>query len=129
MSGRIAQILAQALILGGGVMIKAFVEAYQRVAANPEAAKAAAEQAKKTTSTFLRNEMSLKEAQDVLNFQRKPKTLQELNERYEKYFQANDPKNNGSFYVQSKIYRAREALEKAIGLDSETINVSSQQES
>jgi mitochondrial import inner membrane translocase subunit TIM16 len=118
MSGRIAQILAQALIMGGGVMIKAFVEAYQRVAANPEAAKAAADQAKKSTSAFIRKEMSLREAQDILAFPNKPKSLQELNERYEKYFTVNDPKKGGSFYIQSKIYRAKEALEKEMKSES-----------
>jgi import inner membrane translocase subunit TIM16 len=112
MSGRIAQILAQALIMGGGVMIKAFVEAYQRVAANPEAAKAAAEQAKKSTSAFVRREMAVKEAQDILSFPNKPASLQELNERYDRYFSVNDPKKGGSFYLQSKIFRAKETLEK-----------------
>lgn len=112
MSGRIAQILAQALIMGGGVMIKAFVEAYQRVAANPEAAKAAADQAKKGTTAFVKKQMAIKEAQDILNFPNKPKNLQELNERYDRFFSVNDPKKGGSFYLQSKIYRAKEALEK-----------------
>lgn len=32
-------------------------------------------------------------------------------QRYTKLFDANDPKKGGSFYLQSKIYRAREALE------------------
>jgi len=96
-------------------MIKAFVEAYQRVAANPEAAKAAAEQAKRSTTSFLKNEMSVREAQDILNFSnQKPRTLAELQERYEKYFNANDPKKGGSFYVQSKVFRAKEALEKSM---------------
>jgi len=112
MSGRIAQILAQALIIGGGVMIKAFAEAYQKVAANPEAAKAAAEQARKSTSTFIRNEMSLEEAKNILSFPIKP-TRQQLNEKYDKLFNANDPRKGGSFYIQSKVYRAKEALEKA----------------
>ena len=32
-------------------------------------------------------------------------------QRYTKLFDANDPKKGGSFYLQSKIYRAKEALE------------------
>lgn len=31
-------------------------------------------------------------------------------QRFEQYFSANDPKNGGSFYLQSKVYRAHEAL-------------------
>ena len=35
-------------------------------------------------------------------------------QQYEKYFGQNDPAKGGSFYLQSKIYRAKEALEKEI---------------
>ena len=31
-------------------------------------------------------------------------------QQFEKYFAANDVKNGGSFYLQSKVYRARELL-------------------
>lgn len=111
MSGKIAQILAQAIVMGGGVAIKAFVQAYQRVAANPEAAKAAADAAKKS-STFTRAQITTKEARQILNFEGVEKIPPaDLVARYEKYFAANDPAKGGSFYVQSKIHRAKEALE------------------
>jgi len=29
---------------------------------------------------------------------------------YQKFFKANDPKDGGSFYLQSKIFRAKEAI-------------------
>ena len=32
-------------------------------------------------------------------------------QQYEKYFGSNDPKKGGSFYLQSKIYRAKESLD------------------
>lgn len=122
MAGPIARFLAQALIVGGGVVVKAFVEAYQRVAANPEAAKAAAEAAKKQGGkTLLRNQMHEREALQVLNFGKRPASREELRERYRKYFEANDPKKGGSLYVQSKIYRANEALERAIGWPAEPL--------
>lgn len=31
--------------------------------------------------------------------------------KYEKLFEINDKKKGGSFYLQSKVYRAKEALE------------------
>ena len=34
-------------------------------------------------------------------------------QQYTKFFAANDPKEGGSFYLQSKIYRAKEAMEHA----------------
>lgn len=40
--------------------------------------------------------------------------MKEIAARYEKLFTANDPQKGGSFYLQSKIYRARERLEGRI---------------
>jgi len=39
-----------------------------------------------------------------------PTTLQQ----YEKYFAANSVENGGSFYLQSKVYRAKEQLDEFI---------------
>ncbi|KAJ1850493.1 hypothetical protein LPJ73_003428, partial [Coemansia sp. RSA 2703] len=36
---------------------------------------------------------------------------EELTKKYEHLFEANDPKKGGSFYLQSKIVRARERIE------------------
>lgn len=33
-------------------------------------------------------------------------------QQYDKYFAANDPEKGGSFYLQSKVYRAKEALDE-----------------
>ena len=37
--------------------------------------------------------------------------LIKLNENYEKLFTSNDPKNGGSFYLQSKVFRAKERID------------------
>lgn len=39
---------------------------------------------------------------------------EELMERFKKLFDANDPKKGGSFYLQSKILRARERIEAEV---------------
>jgi import inner membrane translocase subunit TIM16 len=39
---------------------------------------------------------------------------EEVMERFKRLFDANDPKNGGSFYLQSKILRARERIESEI---------------
>lgn len=38
----------------------------------------------------------------------------EINKRYEYLFSINDKSKGGSFYLQSKIYRAKERLDKEI---------------
>ena len=36
--------------------------------------------------------------------------LKQIDEKFEKMFNANDPANGGTFYIQSKIVRAKEAI-------------------
>ena len=40
-------------------------------------------------------------------------------ERFKKLFDVNDPKKGGSFYLQSKVLRARERIEAEIRLKEE----------
>lgn len=58
--------------------------------------------------------MTREESLKILNY---PETLEkekmdpkDIMTRFEKYFESNDPKKGGSFYVQSKIYFAKEEL-------------------
>jgi len=41
-------------------------------------------------------------------------TQDEIQKRYEYLFRINDKSQGGSFYLQSKIYRAKERLDKEI---------------
>jgi mitochondrial import inner membrane translocase subunit TIM16 len=41
-------------------------------------------------------------------------------QQYKKFFDANDPKNGGSFYLQSKIYRAKECLDNELKAEEKT---------
>lgn len=36
--------------------------------------------------------------------------------QYNKFFDLNDPKKGGSFYLQSKIFRAKETLDRQLAL-------------
>jgi mitochondrial import inner membrane translocase subunit TIM16 len=36
-------------------------------------------------------------------------------EKYNRLFKANDPEKGGSFYIQSKVYRAKEFLDSESG--------------
>lgn len=61
--------------------------------------------------------MTLEEAVKILNVkppQGGKADVEEITERFKRLFDANDPQNGGSFYLQSKILRARERLEAEI---------------
>jgi hypothetical protein len=78
----------------------------------------------------MKKKMAVDEAYKILNIERIPggvpsKTITEvllssscslpfltMPQQYEKFFNANDPAKGGSFYLQSKIFRAKEALLK-----------------
>lgn len=61
--------------------------------------------------------MTLDEACRILNVkppQGGQADLQQTTERFKKLFDMNDPKKGGSFYLQSKILRARERIEMEV---------------
>jgi len=119
MSGPLARVLAQVLVAGFGVVTRAFVQAYQQAAANPNAAKNAAKNAQKA----VRNRMEIEEALKIMNFEQTPKSIDHVLQRYDKYFNANDPKNGGSYYLQSKFFRAKEAIEEELVKDTKKSEV------
>lgn len=66
------------------------------------------------TNTFSSAGLSLDEACKILNVS-PPKggsaNLESVHERFKRLFDLNDPKKGGSFYIQSKVLRARERIE------------------
>lgn len=59
------------------------------------------------------NSMTKSEAFKILNFSEKENlNARKIIERYEKYFENNDPKKGGSFFLQNKFYYAKEVLIK-----------------
>jgi len=63
--------------------------------------------------------MALNEALSILNIEQSAATPELLKTTYDKMFKLNDPKNGGSFYLQSKIYRANEAAVAELGFDDD----------
>jgi import inner membrane translocase subunit TIM16 len=60
---------------------------------------------------------TLEEACKILNVkppQQGKANMEEVMERFKRLFDANDPKKGGSFYLQSKVLRARERIESEI---------------
>lgn len=61
-----------------------------------------------------RGQIAIDEAYKVLNVkpaQGAEVDLELVAQRYKKLFETNDPKKGGSFYLQSKVHRARERIE------------------
>lgn len=61
--------------------------------------------------------MTLDEACKILNVkppQGGQANMEDVMDRFKRLFDANEPKKGGSFYLQSKILRARERLEAEV---------------
>jgi len=94
---------------------RAFVAAYQQALMNAKSGKGPT--VSKAASRGTR--MAVEEALQILNVKRSDVNAQnagKLREVYQKMFTANDPKGGGSFYLQSKVYRAREVLEEEFNI-------------
>ncbi|KAI5705985.1 mitochondrial import inner membrane translocase subunit Tim16-like [Diaphorina citri] len=110
-----AKYIIQIAVLGAQVVGRAFAKALrQEYAASQEAAKRAGggRQGTAQASENLRTGMTLDEARDILDIkQLDPK---EIKQRYEFLFNANDSSKGGSFYIQSKVVRAKERIDQEV---------------
>ena len=107
MSGPLVKFMAQALSVGVAVFSRAFMVAYQQAVANAKAGGGAAAAAAKEATA--KRVMSRNEAASILNLE-SAATAQQAEKQFNRYFEANDPKNGGSYYLQSKIFRANEVF-------------------
>ncbi|KAL6494434.1 hypothetical protein OROGR_031234 [Orobanche gracilis] len=101
-----ARILANLLIMGSGIMVKAFAQAYRQALANASmngVAQEAVQNIKRGSKM-----MSASEARQILGVSENS-TWEEILQRYDNLFERNT--KSGSFYLQSKVHRAKECLE------------------
>ncbi|KAK1284188.1 hypothetical protein QJS10_CPB21g00572 [Acorus calamus] len=102
-----AKILANLIVMGSGIMVRAFAQAYRRAIENASKNGVAQE----TIQNAVRRgskAMSKQEARQILGVTEKS-TWDEISQRYDVLFQRNA--KSGSFYLQSKVHRAKECLE------------------
>ncbi|EDO15467.1 hypothetical protein Kpol_463p17 [Vanderwaltozyma polyspora DSM 70294] len=100
----------QVIITGAQVFGKAFAEAY-RQAASQSAKQGARAAAGSRTSSAEYGGITLDESCKILNLEEdKDINLENVNKRFKYLFDVNDKEIGGSFYLQSKIYRAAERL-------------------
>ncbi|KAF9886025.1 mitochondrial import inner membrane translocase subunit TIM16 [Aspergillus nanangensis] len=106
------RIVTQVVVTGARVFGRAFAEAYKQASAS---SKHSGKNGK--AAAFTSSGLTLDEACKILNV--KPPQAGEANidsamERFKKLFDLNDPQKGGSFYLQSKILRARERIEMEV---------------
>lgn len=109
------RIITQAVIVGARVFGRAFAEAYRQASASSKYAQSSIGQSGNPTSkNFISSGLTLDEACNILNVkppQGGKANVEEVMERFKTLFDRNDPNKGGSFYLQSKILRARERIE------------------
>ncbi|KAI4183446.1 MAG: hypothetical protein L6R41_005388 [Letrouitia leprolyta] len=109
------RIITQAVIVGARVFGRAFAEAYRQASASSKYAQSSIGNSSNSTSkNFVSSGLTLDEACKILNV-RPPQggkaNMEEVTERFKRLFDVNEPTKGGSFYLQSKILRARERIE------------------
>ncbi|RMY66950.1 hypothetical protein D0862_15135 [Hortaea werneckii] len=108
------RIISQVVFTGARVFGRAFAEAYKQASASQKFAAAGNAQAGNTASS---SGLTLDEACRILNVA-PPKggqgSVEKTHEQFKRLFDMNDPKRGGSFYLQSKVLRARERIEMEV---------------
>ena len=107
------RIITQVFLTGARVFGRAFAEAYKQASASQKYASAMRDNPTAANSMSASG-LTLDEACRILNVS-PPKggeaDLGRVHEQFKRLFDMNDPKKGGSFYLQSKVLRARERIE------------------
>lgn len=111
MAGRL---LANLIVAGGGILIRAAAQAYKQAIVNAQRSGVTAESVKAAASRT--RQMSLEEAEKILGI-KSSMSYDEVLKKYNHLFENNE--KLGTFYLQSKVYRARERLEQEWGVNLE----------
>lgn len=99
----------QVVITGASVFGKAFAEAYRQAAA--QSVKQGANAARGRAASAEYGGITLDESSKILNIETdKDMNLDKIEQRFKYLFDVNEAEKGGSFYLQSKIYRAAERL-------------------
>ncbi|XP_036408140.1 mitochondrial import inner membrane translocase subunit tim16-like isoform X2 [Megalops cyprinoides] len=108
-----AKYLAQIIVMGAQVVGRAFARALrQEFAASRAAAEARSRSGQQSAAASSISGMTLQEAQQILNVS--TLTPEEIQKNYEHLFKVNDKSVGGSFYLQSKVVRAKERLDEEL---------------
>ena len=96
---------------------RAFAEAYKQASATQKFAAQVAKNDPGAAANYASSGLTLEEACKILNVkppQRGKANMEDVMARFKRLFDVNEPKNGGSFYLQSKVLRARERIEMEV---------------
>lgn len=116
-----AKYIVQIIVIGSQVVGRAFARALrQEYAASQEAAKRAGggQRGANSAAASARTGISIEEALQILNVDKLDP--ENINKNYEHLFKVNEKSQGGSFYIQSKIVRAKERLDEELELFKKT---------
>ncbi|MCJ1477156.1 mitochondrial import inner membrane translocase subunit TIM16 [Lambiella insularis] len=117
------RIITQVVIVGTRVIGRAFAEAWRQAAASQKYAQQVTTPGSAAAKSIASSGLTLDEACKILNVkppQGGKANMEDVMERFKRLFDVNDPKKGGSFYLQSKILRARERIEMEVRDAAET---------
>jgi import inner membrane translocase subunit TIM16 len=109
-----AKVIAQMVVSAVQVLTRAGVQAYQQALRNAKQGPGA-----QANPLHAKKRMPLDEALGILNLEKANASPEVLDAAFQKFFALNDPGKGGSFYLQSKIFRANEAARIELGYDEE----------
>uniref|UniRef100_A0A9L0SR55 Mitochondria-associated granulocyte macrophage CSF-signaling molecule n=1 Tax=Equus caballus TaxID=9796 RepID=A0A9L0SR55_HORSE len=118
-----AKYLAQIIVMGAQVVGRAFARALRQEFAVPcgRASRAAADArgraGHQSAAASNLSGLSLQEAQQILNVSKL--SPEEIQKNYEHLFKVNDKSVGGSFYLQSKVVRAKERLDEELRIQAQ----------
>ncbi|KAL5998334.1 hypothetical protein ACLOJK_009274 [Asimina triloba] len=104
-----AKILANLIVLGSGMLARALVQAYRQALTNASKT-GVAQETIQNTMWKASKAMGEDEARKILGVTDST-SWEEVLKKYDMLFERNS--KNGSFYLQSKVHRAKERLEAA----------------
>ncbi|KAK8037990.1 hypothetical protein PG994_014757 [Apiospora phragmitis] len=118
MNSQAHRLITQVVIVGSRVLGRAFSEAFKQAQASSNYARSQAKlNPNGTGRTSMGTGMTLDEACKILNVkppQGGKANMEDVMDRFKRLFDANDPQKGGSFYLQSKVLRARERIESEV---------------
>lgn len=112
--------LVQVVITGTKVFSKAFAEAYKQ--ASVQSTRQGSSDGTNTRKMKEYGGITLDESCKILNVEKDSLDPEKIKKNYDYLFSVNDKEHSGSFYLQSKIFRASERLKYELAQRDTTKN-------